>query len=222
MVEEAIILEDDCLPDPSFFRFCEELLERYRENERIALISGTNLQIVVKHSPYSYTFSCYPLIWGWATWRRFWKHYDVNIKLWPKMRGSGWLETVLGSKGSVYHYWRNVFDGAHQGEIDTWDYQVVFAAWVQQCLAIIPCVNLVSNIGFGSKGGLRNKWHKFADMKTAAITFPLLHPSRISRDTAVDKFIERFSLTPFRPLPVKLMLYFTHRTRRWFLEELHM
>ena len=218
-VEEAIILEDDCLPHPTFFRFCEELLERYRDDERIALISGTNLQIVQKKNPYGYYFSHYPMVWGWATWRRFWKHYDVNIKRWPEPRNSGLIESILGNKEVVYHYWRKVFDAMYKGKIDTWDYQVVFTTWLQRALAIIPRVNLVSNIGFGGAAThTKRKWHKFANLKRFEMAFPLYRPREVSRNVAADGFVERYSLTPFRPLPMKIFLYASYKVKRWFLE----
>ena len=144
-VEEAIILEDDCLPHPSFFRFCEELLERYRHDERVAVIYGTNF--LHRWGPYSYFFSRYPQGWGYATWRRFWKHYDADLKEWPKLRDSGWLEKVIGERGAPLEYRRRVFDAVYQG-LDTFEFQVTFAAWRTNSLFIIPKVNLVSNIGF--------------------------------------------------------------------------
>lgn len=219
IVEEAIILEHDCLPHPSFFKFCEELLEKYRDDGRIALISGTNLSLHTRGMPYSYCFSRYPQIWGWATWRRFWKHYDVNITPWLELRDSGWLEGILSNKGPVYHYWKSVFDVLHEGKINTWDYQVTFTAWLQNALAITPRVNLVSNIGFGKAAThTKRKWHKFANMKRFEMTFPLSHPPDVSRNVAADRFVERYSLTPFRSLPIKIFLYASYKVKRWFLE----
>ena len=218
VVEEAIILEDDCLPHPTFFRFCEELLERYRENEEVALISGTNLYISRKKTQSSYYFSRYPLIWGWASWRRFWRHYDVRIKRWPELRDSNWLEDILGSKGPIYRYWRKVFDTMYQEKTNTWDYQLVFAVWIQKALAIIPRVNLISNIGWSNDPNFRKKYHKFARMKTKAIQFSLLHPPHISRDVVADQFVEKYSFTPFRSLPVRVFLYLSFKLKRWLFE----
>jgi len=218
MVEEAIILEDDCLPHPSFFRFCEELLEKYRNNEQVALISGANLFLSRKKTPYSYYFSRYPQIWGWASWRRFWKHYDVNIKRWSELRNSDWLKDILGSKGPIYHYWEKVFDATHQGKTNTWDYQMVFALWAQKALAIIPQVNLISNIGWSNDPNFRKRYHKFARMKTKAMKFPLVHPPYISRHAAADKFTEKYSFTSFRSLLERIFLYLFFKIRRWLLE----
>nr|MBA3765731.1 glycosyltransferase family 2 protein [Acidobacteriota bacterium] len=85
-VAEAIILEDDCLPHPTFFPFCAELLERHRDDERVMMISGDNFQFGRKRTQYSYYFSRYTHTWGWATWRRAWRYFDREIKLWPALR----------------------------------------------------------------------------------------------------------------------------------------
>lgn len=84
--EEAIILEDDCLPHPTFFRFCTELLDKYRDEDQVMMISGTNLGFNPKPMPYSYYFSYFCYIWGWASWRRAWQHYDLEMKAWPELR----------------------------------------------------------------------------------------------------------------------------------------
>ena len=94
-VEEAIIIEDDCLPHPTFFRFAEELLERYRDDSRIMSISGQNVQFGRKRTDYSYYFSRYNHCWSWASWRRAWQYYDVEMKIWPKIRDSSFLKNIL-------------------------------------------------------------------------------------------------------------------------------
>jgi len=188
-VEEAIILEDDCLPHPTFFRFCEEMLEKYRDDERIAMISGNNFQFGRKRTEYSYYFSRYTHIWGWASWRRAWGNYDVDMKIWPEIRDGGWLEDLLGNRRSVW-YWKYVFGNVYQGKVDTWDYQWTFACWIQNALTIIPDVNLISNIGFDSEAVHTQDKDKFAEMDTEAISFPILHPDYIIRDSKADFFVE--------------------------------
>ena len=147
-VDEAIILEDDCLPHPSFFRFCQELLQRYRDDERIAQIGGVNFQRGRRRTDYSYYFSRYAHIWGWASWRRAWRHYDVALKAWPLIRNGSWLGDMLGNPKEV-RYWQDIFQAVFDEKIDTWDYQWLFASWLQNALTVLPSVNLVSNIGFG-------------------------------------------------------------------------
>ena len=187
VVEEAIILEDDCLPHPDFFRFCEELLEKYRYDERIAMISGDNFQFGRKRTPYSYYFSRYPHLWGWASWRRAWKRYDANMKLWPIIRDGRWLQDILGDKKSV-RYWTKQIENTYQGKIDSWDYQWVLECWIKNKLTVLPNVNLVSNIGFGSEAVHTTKRNKFADMKTECMDFPISHPPYILRDSVADSF----------------------------------
>ena len=197
---EGIILEDDCLPHPTFFRFCEELLEKYRDDERIAMISGDNFQFGRKRTEYSYYFSRYTHIWGWASWRRAWENYDVDMKIWPEIRDGGWLRDLLGDKKSV-RYWKKMFENVHQGKIDTWDYQWVFSCWVQSVMAIMPNVNLISNIGFGSEALHTREKNKFSNIKTEPITFPISHPSNILRDSMADSITEKnmFAGQPLLP-----------------------
>ena len=187
--EEGIILEDDCLPHPTFFRFCEEMLEIYRDDERIAMISGDNFQFGRKRTEYSYYFSRYTHIWGWASWRRAWNNYDVDMKLWPEIRDGGWLQDWLGNKKSV-RYWKKIFEKVYQGKIDTWDYQWTFSCWIQNALTVLPNVNLVSNIGFGSEALHTKVKNKFAVIETESIRFPILHPPYILPDSNADYFIE--------------------------------
>src|ERR1041384_4077758 len=98
LVDEAIFLEDDCLPDSSFFRFCDELLEKYRNDERVMMISGDNYMRGRRVTPHSYFFSHYTGTWGWATWRRAWQYLDIDMDLWPGLRQGVLLETILESK----------------------------------------------------------------------------------------------------------------------------
>ena len=95
-VEEAIIMEDDCLPHPTFFRFAEELLDRYRDDRRMMSISGQNVQFGRKRTDYSYYFSRYTHCWSWASWRRAWQHYDLDMKLWPEIRDGNFLAGCTG------------------------------------------------------------------------------------------------------------------------------
>lgn len=186
-VPEAIILEDDCLPDPSFFRFCEEVLEKYRDDERIAMISGDNFQFGNKRGDASYYFSRYNHIWGWASWRRAWKHYDVNMKLWPSFRDDRYLDCLFADK-SVKAHWSDTFDAVYAGKIDTWDYQWAFASWANNMLSIMPNVNLISNIGFGIDATHTQDSSIYADMPVQPLSFPLYHPNLILPHIQADNF----------------------------------
>jgi hypothetical protein len=189
-VEEAIVLEDDCLPHPSFFRFCEELLERYRDDERIMAISGDNFQFGRQRTEYSYYFSRYPHCWGWATWRRAWRHYDGKMELWPLIRDGNWLEDILEDRQSIA-YWANIFDKTCNGGIDSWAYAWTFSCWIQSGLTILPNVNLVSNIGFGPDATHTAGRGRSSILAVDSVSFPLLHPPFVIRDACSDRFTQK-------------------------------
>ena len=189
LVEEAIFLEDDCLPHPTFFRFCEELLERYRSSEQIMVISGDNFQFGHNRQEYSYYFSRYNHSWGWATWRRAWQLYDNEMKLWPKVQDSSWLVDILQDSEAAI-YWSNIFQSVYHG-FDTWDFPWTFANWIHNGLSILPNVNLVSNIGFGTEATHAKGESKFANIPTEEMTFPLQHPPCAIRDAEADDFTEK-------------------------------
>lgn len=193
-VEEAIILEDDCLPHPTFFRFCEELLSHYRDDDRIAVISGDNFQLGQKRTDASYYFSRYNHIWGWASWRRAWKYYDLEARLWPELRDGGCLDGLIPNPGER-KYWAGAFEAVYQGHIDTWDYQWTLACWSQGMISVLPEVNLVSNIGFGADATHTRGASKYADMPVAQMDFPLCHPHIVLPHPKADSFTSQSMFT---------------------------
>lgn len=193
-VERAIILEDDCLPDPSFFTFCEEMLEKYANDTRVMHISGNFFQEKNRcfSSTASYYFSSIPHIWGWATWRRAWKLYDVDLAVWPQIQHTRTLEHKLGH--AAYEYWSRVWDDYYKGQINSWDGQWFFACLTHNGLCINPNVNLVSNIGFGTNAThTRSAESTFAHIPTQEMTFPLRHPARVGADARADTFTFRYN-----------------------------
>jgi len=223
IVEEAIILEDDCIPHFTFFRFCEELLGKYRNDERVAIINGTNLFLSREKNFYSYYFSIFPSAWGWATWRRVWANYDIDVKKWPALKNSNWLENILNDRGVLYDYWKNVFDLSYQHKTNTWDYQLIFSVWVQRALAVIPSVNLISNIGYGRNSGTHHfsiwhKWHKFSELKLKSMEFPLSHPPAIFENKKAERFLAKYAFSFFRPFLLKVFLYIGLRLKRCISE----
>ena len=196
-VESAIILEDDCLPDRSFFTFCEELLEKYRDDQRIFAISGDNFQGGKQRTNYSYYYSLYNHCWGWATWRRAWQHYDGDMKLWKTIRDGDWLDDILQNKAAV-KYWKHKLQQTYAGKFDAWDYQWTLSCWLQSGLIILPNQNLVSNIGFDRESSThtKNKNSPLANMPTETMQVPLKHPPFVIRDRQADDFTYRklFSL----------------------------
>jgi hypothetical protein len=188
--EMGIILEDDCLPHSSFFRFCEELLELYRDEERIGIISGDNFQFGKRRTHDSYYFSRYAHIWGWASWRRTWRKYDVEMKQWPDVKTQEWFSYILRDKKLV-RYWIRLFDDVFNNKIDTWDYQLNFACLINSMLNIMPNDNLISNIGFRADASRTSKKTRLTEIPVSEMSFPLLHPPMITRDALADGMTER-------------------------------
>lgn len=184
---QGIILEDDCLPTIGFFRFCDELLERYADNQQIMMISGFSAlgfcQATQKHLESSYYFSKYNHIWGWASWKRAWKHYALEQEDFTQ-EFSRFHFTSAKEKRS----WRKIFVSYYAGEIDTWDYPWTFSIWAAKGLCIYPKYNMISNIGFNRDDATHTHGEsKFACMATHEITFPLIHPKIIAPNHAIDK-----------------------------------
>jgi hypothetical protein len=189
LVEQAIFFEDDCLPHESFFRFCDELLERFKNNDRIMMISGNNFFRGKRFNSDSYLFSHYVGIWGWATWRRAWKHYDVELHSWKTLRQTQFLKHLLSSDAEVT-LWHNNFERIVSGESVTWDHQWQFACWLRRGLSIMPSVNLVTNVGFGP--GAKHYVtidHRLANVPFQGMRFPLNHPTSIVRNEKADRLI---------------------------------
>lgn len=207
--EEGIVLEDDVLPLASFFPYCDELLERYRDDERIGLVSGCNL-VSSRYTPReSYLFTRFPHIWGWASWRRAWKGYDVAMRAWPHCRDAGLLATVSGGSWRFEHYWRRRFDVTYAGRINTWDYQWVFTLWRLGMVSVAPAINQTYNLGFGA-----DATHTTAvvpvyvqESVPAPLTFPLRHPRAVKRDSTFEQLVDRhvFHLTPGWELRQRLL-----------------
>ena len=184
--EQGIILEDDCLPHPDFFTFCDVLLERYADDERVSFISGDNFQRGLKRGDASYYFSHLPHLWGWATWRRVWQFYDVNMSYWPEWKISdSWRRKHYDKVERKY--WEKIFDITYAQGIDTYDYQIIATAWRYGGLTATPNKNLVSNIGFGPDATHTfNKSSRSSNNKTSAIGI-IDHPREIKRDVDADR-----------------------------------
>ena len=189
-VEAGIILEDDCLPDSSFFSYCAELLERYRETPKIMAICGTNLSTPGAFSA-SYSFSNYCHVWGWATWRRAWDHYDFEMRLWQEEGAHEEIPALIRSLPKTKLYWTEIFRSMSRGLMDTWDFQWVWAIWKSQGLSVIPKTNLVTNIGFDERATHTKRKDAGRSLGVQPLTFPLIHPARIEEDRAHDIKISR-------------------------------
>jgi hypothetical protein len=185
--EEAIILEDDCLPHPTFFRFCQELLERYRADERVAAIGGSNLLPEWPKDKQSYYFSLLGGNWGWASWRRAWRYFDPEIGSWEQVLEAGVIDGLFPNPRHAA-FWKDIMQQVYDKKIKTaWDYQWLLACWLQNGWRIVPRVNLVSNIGFGPDATHHHDVSiPFANLPAAEIGFPLEHPPFMTRSYTLD------------------------------------
>ena len=198
-VEEGIILEDDCLPDLSFFPYCEQLLRTYRNEDKIFFIGGNNFQNGIKRGDGSFYFSNYAHIWGWATWRRAWQKYDLDMNGFPGIFNSGGLDHVFQSNAEK-KYWENIFFQTKQKKTNTWDYQWTYTIWKNKGLAITPNTNLVINLGV-----MDNSTHNFLKdgfrEKTTlnSIEFPLIYPSiYVDKEADRNTFENKYALSTKR------------------------
>jgi hypothetical protein len=202
--EQAIILEDDCLPDLSFFRFCEELLIHYKDDERVGLISGFNCGVACEDEV-SYAFSRSVSVWGWAAWRRSWSRYDLTMKDWPRLRNTNWLTDLLGTPAFTPQ-WTNIFDRVHAGKVDTWDYQWVFSCLHQRMLSIVPTRNLIQNIGFDLDAThTTSADNPLAQVAAVSMPFPLRHPTSVAPDPALQTRIFEMQVGSTVPPPIPIL-----------------
>lgn len=187
--EEGIILEDDCLPDSSFFPFCEEMLNRYRDHPEVGSVSGDNFLPPALHMEPPYGFSKYVQIWGWATWRRFWKAYDFKLAGdWRE-----WMEIIdrANPVQNQARYWFQIFKTLQAGLIDTWDFQVMFSSWRHGFVHIFPSRNLVTNLGYDGDATHTNFQSPLANLHRDSITdYQVTLP--VAVDTDIDHAIFYF------------------------------
>lgn len=201
--EQGIILEDDCIPNNSFFSFCEEMLNRYKVNEQVMLVSGSNYLLGLIEIKNSYYFSQVPATWGWATWRRAWKHMDYEM--------TGFAEKIehFPTVSEMWmHHWEAIINGG--GVRDAWDFQWYFSIYAQNGICIHPKVNLVRNTGFDTPDATHTFrapwWYKFVVTNELKI---INHPDKIKINTKADEFVkQRFlneQLSFFQRIRLKLI-----------------
>jgi hypothetical protein len=186
-VESGIILEDDCLPNPTFFRFCSELIEYYKYEKKVMMIGGNNYQFGKKRGSYSYYFSVFGHIWGWASWRRAWRYYVKDLETWPDVKNSNWIKEYMITDQGAKQYTR-FLNNIYNGELDSWAYIWSYSRWRQNGLSIVPNCNLVENIGFDTRATHTTKKKRITTLKKEEISFPLKHPKKIERNKLADKF----------------------------------
>lgn len=194
--EMGIVLEDDTYPAQSFFPYCQELLHRYKDDERVWAIMGTNLAergSDTRDDSYLFSAHGYGAYWGWAGWRRVWQQYDVDMKDWPALRDSGLIDGHFLSRAERNEV-HKLFEHTWNGDIRSWDYQFDMGRITNHAVNIVPRLNLVSNIGFGAEGThTTNANDRRGRDGVAEIGFPLTHPAHMLVDVAWDKdYFQRF------------------------------
>lgn len=199
--DRLVILEDDCVAEDSFFRFCDEMLELYANDERVWLISGRG------HHPeypffkdYDYIFSHYGHTWGWATWKRCWKQYDIMMSDFPKWLSMGGAYNVEGSKmqGKYYNDWfSDIYSRIEEEVTHSWDAQWLYTFWKHGGLAIVPALNQIHNVG--AMGTHTTSSNSFLDLPSAFLDFPLRHPDFVLPIRDYEDYHFNKHILPMKP-----------------------
>lgn len=183
--DEAIIFEDDCVPADSFFGYCDDLLERYRDDRRVMHIAGSSFLPAGTRCKYSYYFSKYALGWGWASWSRAWRHFRFSIPTWPEFKRNG-LAQRCPDRIEAAH-WVRRYDPIFNGERkDVWDYQWTYSLWEQNGLAVVPAVNLINYIGTGPDA-THTREARPCRARPAKSLSDLLHSPTVAHDAELDR-----------------------------------
>ena len=183
-VDEGVILEDDCVADPSFFRYCGELLDRFRGNDSVGTITGNNFQRGRLRGNSSYYFTKYNHCWGWATWANVWENYSADL---GDETADEVVLTAFDNAPGELQFWKNVLHELRQGRLKSWAYRFLFGLWEYRLLTVTPQRNLVRNLGFSAEA--TNTRRKNLQVPAAeAIDFPLTHPSAITHCVKADHF----------------------------------
>lgn len=187
-VDAAIILEDDCVPDPTFFRFCEEMLQYYRDDTRVMMVTGSNYLTTWKADRQDYHFSNFGSTWGWASWSRAWKYYDGLMKAWGDEEMKARIRDVLADD-ECYALQARRFDRiyADPGDRQSWDLPWSFTRLMHSGLTVVPAVNLISNRGFRPDGTSLTWIHPNANLPTAPMSFPIRFHDSVAVDRAYDR-----------------------------------
>lgn len=194
----GVVLEDDCVPDAGFLPYCGEMLARFARDERVMSVLGTRFAPVDPAQRASYSFTRFPSVWGWASWRRAWSRYELRLGDWrakcrvpgqplpefPRASNAGWSRKLDRVSGPV--------DGAR--EPGTWDYQWSFAHFRHDGLAVLPRTNLISNIGAGPSATHIGRGSVWIDLPRQSLPLPLEHPAEVVPDESADHFHEHWHL----------------------------
>ncbi|MCK9156865.1 MAG: nucleotide-diphospho-sugar transferase [Paludibacteraceae bacterium] len=190
--ECGVILEDDCVASPSFFDFASEMLKRYKDDDRISIVCGSNFDQEHRfQSPNAdYFFSKISYTWGWATWRRSWKHYDFSMNDWNSINQRKLLKWLF-SDLEYREYWRFIFDETYMNQPqDLWDYQFFFLCYKRRQMSVVPNVNVISNIGIGEYATHTIEADGKMCLETDNLFFPLKHPVDMVCNSLYDSHLQ--------------------------------
>jgi len=210
-VDKCIFLEDDTVPNSSFFKYCDELLITLKDNPRVVTISGTNL--VGKNSHFDFHYSKYPQMWGWATWRHKWQpNYDSDLRQWNLVKQRSYELKKLGGSENI-RYWARKFDAIINYETNSWDTQVAYMFLLNDFLSAIPSRNLVTNIGFDRPDATNTKGASgIGNLTSYEIKFPLMYPTLVENWLEFDASLtQRYSTPSLRKRIARKILSFKSR-----------
>lgn len=183
--EQAIILEDDCVPDITFFQYCEEMLERYKDDDRIMLVSGNNPISSCYDYDGDYFFSKVPFIWGWATWRRAWKYYDFDIESYPREKKNPVWHKVFPL--TAYWLYMSEFDALYHHTFNIWAYQFMYSIILNDKLTIVPSKSHVINIGFQEDATNTKDIPNWMRQSIVPVNFPIKHNDTVEWNRDFDR-----------------------------------
>lgn len=222
-VDRGIVIEDDCVPEQSFFYFCKELLLKFENNEKVMHISGNNYQRNNKNfnNSRSYYFSQIPQMWGWASWKRAWQFYDIDMKDWPRYRDAKKIFNIFIDNTAVGVMFTELLERYYNGK-NSWDGQWIFAIFKNNGICINPNLNLVKNIGFDDRAThTKNEDGEFSQIATNRVSFPLIHPDKIGVDRAADDYTykNQFSVNKNLATKIKFLLKYKFKNSYTFIKD---
>ena len=188
--DRAIFVEDDIEASQNFFYFCRDMLNAYENDERIGMITGSNLYPEdPSFGDGDICFSSFATIWGWATWKRAWQLYDVNIRRWPELKRQKKFKSFMTDH--TWDFFSIVFDDLQYHWYRTWGYQWNFCMWANDKLGIVPRYNLISNIGMGDEQGehpadTKEKVDYVSGVEKKELPLPIRYPEKVERNEAYD------------------------------------
>jgi hypothetical protein len=197
--KKIIVLEDDTVPNNSFFKFCDTLLIKYKNNKKISMICGTNFKSsLTQKNADSYFFSKYTFIWGWATWKDRWSLYDNKLKKWDKFKKNKSINKHFSNTNEIKFWKKNLEYLKKNPNKGAWDFPLTFANFYHKKISIVPKVNLITNIGYDDPSGHNPK--KNSNLKKINIKFPLEHPKKLETSNEYDNYCSKkvFSIPSFR------------------------